>query len=60
VLTILLTPLTINKNGKIIKESIFTFLAEKYIPGWNEISENLYREYIYGNVELADDFLVRI
>jgi len=26
---------------------------KKYIPGWNEISENLYQEYIDGNVEVA-------
>lgn len=60
VVTILLTPLTSNTNGKSYKERIVTLVAEKYIPRWNEISENLYQKYIYGNFELADDFLVRI
>lgn len=31
-----------------------------YIPGWNEISENLYQEFIDRNVEIADDLLIRL
>jgi len=31
-----------------------------YIHGRNEISENLYQENIDGNVEVADDLIIRI
>ncbi|KAE9532084.1 hypothetical protein AGLY_010286 [Aphis glycines] len=31
-----------------------------YIPGWNELSENLYREYMNGNIDVADDLLTSL
>jgi len=33
---------------------------KEYIPGWNELSENLYREYMDGNVDVADDLLISL
>lgn len=30
------------------------------MPGWNEISENLYREYINGYIGVADDLLISL
>jgi len=32
----------------------------EYIPGWNEISENLYQQYIDENVKIADDLLISL
>ncbi|KAL4083147.1 hypothetical protein QTP88_028477 [Uroleucon formosanum] len=33
---------------------------KEYIPGWNELSENLYREYMNGNNDVADDLLTSL
>lgn len=31
-----------------------------YIPDWNELSENLYREFMSGNFDVVDDLLVSL
>jgi len=33
---------------------------KEYIPGWNKLSKNLYREYMIGNIEVADDVLTSL
>ncbi|VVC42390.1 Hypothetical protein CINCED_3A021544 [Cinara cedri] len=44
----------------IVKKHMPRVYRKLYVPGWNELSENLYREYMNGNIDVAEDLLITL